>query len=101
MEISIDCIVTVRVKPGRAGKLDDRNYASWVQVERRDGIERTRWAVTDMGLVLAQNGEWEFEPIPSSRDEDFLERCRFDSFDEALAAARMCKVYQYEKAAPS
>lgn len=39
------------------------------------------------GPVLAKNGGWEYDPLPSSRDEAFYRRCRFDSFEEAIAAA--------------
>jgi len=45
------------------------------------------WAVTWRGRVLSRDGEWEFEPIPSSRDEQFIARCRFGSLDDAIAAA--------------
>jgi hypothetical protein len=40
------------------------------------------WAIRCLGECLNQNGEWEWEPSPSNRDEDFLARCRF-SLDEA------------------
>lgn len=44
------------------------------------------WAVTWMGECW--NGtEWEWEPSPSSREEDFLARCRF-SLEEACNHAR-------------
>jgi hypothetical protein len=43
--------------------------------------------------VLNKLGEWEFEPLPSSRDDDFLSRCRYatpidarDSFMRFLQA---------------
>jgi hypothetical protein len=44
------------------------------------------WAVTDTGLCLNNSGEWEYEPPPSSRSEDFLTRCRF-SLEEAIKRA--------------
>ena len=43
------------------------------------------------GPVLAKDGEWELEPIPSSRDDEFYARCRFDTYDEALAAVEAGK----------
>lgn len=57
-------------------------------------IERARqmsgpdlWAVRYRGDVLNKQGEWEWEPMPSGRDEDFLARARFATSDEAIAAA--------------
>lgn len=35
------------------------------------------WAVCWMGDVLTKDGTWEWEPRPSSRDDDFFRRCRF------------------------
>jgi len=46
-----------------------------------------KWKVTDGFSCLNKNGEWEYEPIPSARDKEFLARCRFDSAQEAIDAA--------------
>lgn len=35
------------------------------------------WAVCWMGDVLAADGTWDWEPRPSSRDDEFYQRCRF------------------------
>lgn len=40
-------------------------------------------------LQAVRQGQWEREPNPSYRDDDFLERCRFDSVDEAIQQWRM------------
>lgn len=45
-----------------------------------------KWAVRRNSSCLARDGEWEYEPIPSSRDDEFYARCRFDSLADALAA---------------
>lgn len=37
-------------------------------------------------FCLNVDGEWEFEPIPSSRTDEFYERCRFKSRKAAMAA---------------
>ena len=57
-------------------------------------IERARqmsgpdlWAVRYRGDVLNKQGEWEWEPMPSGRDDAFLGRTRFATADEAIAAA--------------
>src|SRR6185503_10161215 len=44
------------------------------------------WAVRRAGFCLAKDGEWEWEPLPSSRDEEFLSRCRFFSYEEAISS---------------
>jgi len=44
-----------------------------------------KWAIRDSGCCLNKDGEWEYEPIPSSRDDDFMRRCRFSTMDEALS----------------
>lgn len=45
------------------------------------------WAIRQGGSrVLNHDGEWEHEPLPSSRDDDFFLRCRWP-LAEALNAA--------------
>ena len=62
------------------------------QLEGRD-----LWAIREAGFVLDRNGEWEYEPLPSSRDEDFLVRCRFDTPEEAVGLwKRERRQSQYE-----
>lgn len=58
-----------------------------VRIERatqRDG--RHKWAVRRAGSCLNRDSEFEYEPLPSSRDDEFLARCRFDSAESAYAA---------------
>lgn len=43
------------------------------------------WAIKESGFCLNKQGQWELEPIPSSRDDDFIERCRFDTAIAAYA----------------
>ena len=45
-----------------------------------------KWAVRRLSDCLGVNG-WEYEPLPSSRDDEFYKRCRFDSLESAVAAA--------------
>jgi len=49
--------------------------------------EGIKWAVRWMGRCLTHDGEWEYEPQPSSRDDAFYARCRFDSLEEAVTLA--------------
>lgn len=63
----------------------------WVSVRKCIGHRQpmmVMWKVMQNGNALAKDGTWECEPIPSSRDEEFYERCRFDTFSEAMDAAR-------------
>ena len=50
--------------------------------------EGEKWAVRRNSSCLAKDGEWEYEPIPSSRDDEFYARCRFDSLEQAMAAVK-------------
>ncbi len=46
------------------------------------------WAILKDGSthsVLNKNGEWEIQLQPSSRTEDFFQRCRYETLDEAVA----------------
>lgn len=45
------------------------------------------WKVKHGGDCLSKSGEWECEPMPSSRDDAFLARCRFATAEEAIDAA--------------
>jgi hypothetical protein len=56
-----------------------------VACRQRDGSRL--WAVRDAsGSVLNKLGEWEYEPLPSSRDDEFLARCRYATPLEARDA---------------
>jgi hypothetical protein len=46
------------------------------------------WAIRKRGWCLNRAQEWEYEPLPSSRDDEFMERCRFTR-DDALHRARL------------
>lgn len=44
------------------------------------------WVVSDGSSVLNREGEWVYEPLPSSRTDDFIQATRF-TLDEARAQA--------------
>lgn len=46
------------------------------------------WAVRLRGYVMNRRGEFEYEPIPSDRNEAFTKRCRFETMDEAISVYR-------------
>lgn len=56
-----------------------------VDVEYRG---KGRWAVCWMGRCYDKDGVADYEPIPSSREDDWLDRFRFDSSDDALEVAK-------------
>lgn len=59
--------------------------ASAVSLDRQNQIDGSDlWAVRRRGYVLNREGDFEYEPIPSGRDEEFLARCRFESIEEAV-----------------
>lgn len=60
----------------------DEVKISWRGRNRGQGPEH--WAVMRNGNCLAKNGEWEWEPSPSQRYGDFIERCRYETVEEAL-----------------
>ena len=64
------------------GKIDGQHDV-WV-VQRGDD----KWAIWDGAFVFARDGEWEEEPFPSSRTDEFIERTRYGR-DEAIS-----KVYE-------
>ena len=53
-----------------------------------------KYAVRHCGAFLTTQGEWEYEPIPSSRGDDFFKRCRFDTWQQA-ADTIVAKCEQY------
>ena len=46
------------------------------------------WAITDSHYVLNRDGDWEYEPLPSSRSDEFKARTRWPSAREAIAFAQ-------------
>lgn len=54
------------------------------EVQQRTGA--SLWAVRRSGACLNNEGQWEYEPMPSSRDNDFLARCRWPTAESAYEA---------------
>lgn len=44
------------------------------------------WAVRRLSFCLNKDGQWEYEPMPSSRDDEFLARCRWPTVEAAYGA---------------
>ena len=72
-----------RPVPNRVESLRVLSY----HVEKQVMIEARgfdAWAVVDAIFVLNREGEWEYEPQPSNRSDEFLARTRFATAQEAL-----------------
>lgn len=57
------------------------------QVRQHEGPPRYGIYLRDI-FALSKTGEWDLEPMPSSREDDYLASHRWDNFDEAIQAAR-------------
>lgn len=58
----------------------------WVKAAYQKGGDRL-WKITrGFGEVLNKQGQWESEPSPSNRTDDFLARCRYATLEECSAA---------------
>ena len=62
----------------------DAAFAMTITVEYRG---RGLWAVTRRGEALSTDGEFDYEPSPSNREDDWLETHRFD-LETALKLAQ-------------
>lgn len=50
----------------------------------------SKWAIREAGCVIDRESMmWEYEPTPSSRNDEFFKRTRFDSAEEAAEFARI------------
>jgi hypothetical protein len=65
--------------------MDEHGYQITVE-KRADG----RWAVVHLSFVLNTDNQWEYERLPSNREDSFKDRTRFP-FDIAMHKAEtMC-----------
>lgn len=67
----------------RAALATRYTFFNGLSIEFRD---KDKWAICDGGLVLANDNEWEYEPLPSSRSDEFKARTRY-TLDEAFNRA--------------
>jgi hypothetical protein len=51
---------------------------------QRDGA--VLWAVRQMGNCLAIDGQWDYEPIPSSRTPEWMTAHRFETKEDAYVS---------------
>lgn len=58
-----------------------------VKIQRTEGrdYDGVRWAIIQGDYeCMNKKGEWEYQPMPSSRTKAFYKRCRFDTVEEAV-----------------
>lgn len=81
-----------RIGPPRmVGQIEVRMMKGLPWPTIRYGVYRAE-ATTVNGVdayyeTLNKSGEWEHEPIPSSRDDDYIARCRWNNWEDAATAA--------------
>jgi hypothetical protein len=83
-------VVRYRVGPPDCDPMAAMDAIYIEQRLQRDGTGL--WAVTHRGFTLNTDGEWEYEPQPSSRDDDFLARTRWRTVWDARSAAAKAEV---------
>lgn len=60
-----------------------------VVIDRMHQMDGTyKWAIRDGRYCFSKKGEWEFESMPSSRPEDWVETHRFDTLEEAAKVSK-------------
>ena len=68
--------------------LKDKHPMDYPKIDRCGQIKGDDlFAVRLHGNCLNKDGDWEYEPMPSGRDDDFLARCRFETFEAAARTA--------------
>jgi hypothetical protein len=71
-------------------KCPKESFNYHVYVKRMPSNSGVRWAIMNSGRsCLNKFGEWEYQSMPSGREEDFFERCRYASREEAIGYYRM------------
>jgi len=76
--------------PTERGK---KEYRSGVTLDACRSIDGGySWAIRQSnGFCLDKDGDWEYESMPSSRDDQFYEMCRFPTIEKALEAWALCQ----------
>jgi hypothetical protein len=75
-----------------AGVTSPFNSESTITIEATGGLYRdgtpmaitANWAIRLQGMTLNKKGDWEWEPMPSSRTDAYLKRSRWHSSRAAI-----------------
>ena len=79
--------VTVAVTGYMVSRLPDTSIDQETWGIRVEAAGHGRWAVRHHSQALGRDGSWDWEPSPSNRDTAWLSQHRWDSAEEAIAAA--------------
>ncbi len=63
--------------------VEEYNPHMTITIESRDGYEGRKWCIKQGSNCLGKDGHWEYEAQPSSRTDEFKERCRWDTPEQA------------------
>ncbi|MEK6829082.1 MAG: hypothetical protein AABY15_03065 [Nanoarchaeota archaeon] len=66
----------------------DKSRMQWITIEATkfddDHVTPTSWAIRQGGFVMSKlTGSFDYEPMPSNRDDEFFAEYRFESPEEA------------------
>ncbi|KWU24783.1 hypothetical protein [Burkholderia cenocepacia] len=88
MDADLTGLVGLNILTVELARESDGSLMVTLERARRRG-HPDRWAVRKFGSALSVDGSFEYEPMPSSRDDAFYARCRFDTVANALEAWRL------------
>jgi hypothetical protein len=66
------------------GWVDATHYHAKIEQRRNAQTGDVKWAIVGFGSCLSKTGKWEYEGLSSGRTKPFLERCRYNSIQEAF-----------------
>jgi len=95
---------TIRISHPRATTytiyMPDRRDDITIQAresEMLNGARRkVRWAVMRAGFAWTKDEAWEYEPLPSSRTDEYLKLARYSTLPQAMRAARRAAMVSLE-----
>lgn len=71
----------IEIKPVKYEVIINGEKQKYIYIESRG---KDAWAVCEMGEVLNSSGDFEYESMPSSRTDEFINRTRFKTVEEAV-----------------
>lgn len=85
----------------RVGPATESPLGGWRRVTIEEAVQRDNtilYAVRVGGWCANADGELEYEPNPSSRDDDFIARCRFAEWEQAFRVGQKVAAQQLREA---
>lgn len=90
LDISIHCC---KILVGNSTVYKTNFGGRRIYIETREGWEETNWVILMDGFTLGKDDKYHYEPIPSSRSDEYIANTRFSSLGDAMEALK-----QHEKA---